>query len=63
MFYRTHRLFTGVFYMCRKNCLHGSCLAAFGVGLMIGHGLESWLLCCGGGMVLLILGFGVMRKK
>lgn len=49
--------------MCRKNCLRGCCLVAFGVGLMIGHGLESWLLCCGGGMVLLILGFGVMRKK
>lgn len=49
--------------MCRKNYLHGCCLAAFGLGLIVGHCLESWLLCCCGGTGLLIFGFCVMRKK
>ncbi len=49
--------------MCRKNCLQGCCLAAFGLGLILGHCLESWLLCCCGGSMLLILGFCVLRKK
>jgi hypothetical protein len=49
--------------MCRKNHLHGCCLAAFGFGLLVGHCLESWLLCSCGGIGLLILGFCVLRKK
>ncbi|MBQ1170554.1 MAG: hypothetical protein IIX49_06960 [Oscillospiraceae bacterium] len=49
--------------MCRRNHLHGCCLSAFGFGLLLGQCLESWLLCCGGGLGLLILGFCVMRKK
>lgn len=49
--------------MCRKNYLHGCCLLFFGLGLMVGHCVESWLLCFFGGMVFLILGFGIMRKK
>ena len=28
--------------MCRKNHLHGCCMLAFGLGLIIGHCLESW---------------------
>lgn len=49
--------------MCRKNYLHGCCLAAFGLGMLVGHCLDSWLLCSGLGLGLLILGFCVMRKK
>jgi len=49
--------------MYRKNYLHGCCLCCFGLGLILGHCLESWLLCWGGGFALLVLGFCVMRKK
>ena len=49
--------------MYRQNCLRGCCLSAFGIGLLAGHCMESWLLCCGGGLLLVILGFFVMRKK
>ncbi|MEF2836632.1 MAG: hypothetical protein U0N82_02780 [Oscillospiraceae bacterium] len=49
--------------MCRRNYLHGCCLVAFGLGLLMGHCLESWLLCCCGGIGLMILGFCVMGKK
>lgn len=49
--------------MCRRNYLHGCALAAFGFGLIVGHSVESWLLCCCGGVGLLVLGFCVMRKK
>ena len=31
-------------------------MLAFGLGLIIGHCLESWFLCCCGGICLLILG-------
>lgn len=54
---------TGGVTMCRKSHLHGCCLLAFGLGLMVGHCLESWFFCCFGGFVLIILGFCVMRKK
>ena len=49
--------------MYRKNYLQGCCLAAFGLGLMIGHSLESWLLCCGSGICLVGFGFCVLRKR
>lgn len=49
--------------MCRKTYLHGCCICFFGLGLMVGHCLESWLLSCLGGFGLLVLGFCVMRKK
>lgn len=49
--------------MCRRHYLHGCVLAAFGFGLLVGHCLESWLLCCCGGLALVVLGFCVMRKK
>ena len=38
-------------------------MLGFGLGLMIGHCLESWLLCTCGGFVFVILGFGGMRRK
>ncbi|HIR30473.1 MAG TPA: hypothetical protein IAB83_00465 [Candidatus Faecousia faecavium] len=49
--------------MCRKNHLHGCCIMAFGAGLIVGHCLESWFLCCCGGAALMILGLWVLRQK
>ncbi len=49
--------------MCRKNRLHGLCILCFGLGLIVGHCLESWLLCCGGGVVLIGFGFVVSRRR
>ena len=49
--------------MCRKNHLHGCCLMCLGFGLLAGHCLESWLLCCLGGLVLMGLGFCVIRRR
>lgn len=49
--------------MCRKNHMRGWCLAAFGLGLILGHCLESWLLCCCGGLALAALGLYVTKMK
>lgn len=49
--------------MCRKSHLHGCCVSCLGLGLILGHCLESWLLCCFGGLVLIGLGFCVMRGR
>lgn len=49
--------------MCRKSKLHGCCMLCFGLGLIFGHCLESWLLCCFGGLVLIGLGFCVTRQR
>ena len=35
----------------------------FGLGIMIGHCLESWLLSCFGGFGLLVLGLCILRRK
>lgn len=55
--------FPGGVLMCRKSHLHGWCLAAFGLGLMLGRCLDSWFLCCFGGIGLIVLGFCVMRQR
>ena len=49
--------------MCRKNQLRGYCLVLFGLGLVVGYCLENWLLCCGGGLILVILGFCTAQKR
>lgn len=49
--------------MYRKNHLHGCCVLSFGLGLMLGHCLESWFLCSFGGLVLIGIGFCVMRRR
>ncbi len=49
--------------MCRKNHLHGCCLLAFGLGLLVGYCLESWFLCCCGGVGLIVFGLCVMKQK
>ena len=49
--------------MCRKNRLHGCCLICLGIGLMLGHSLESWLVCCVGGLMLIGLGICIIKQK
>lgn len=49
--------------MCRKRYLHGCCVLCFGLGIMIGHCLESWFLSSFGGLGLILLGIVVMHKK
>lgn len=48
--------------MCRKNYFRGFCCLSFGLGMILGHCLESWLLCCGGGMGLMLLGLCIARR-
>lgn len=49
--------------MCRKKHMQGLCIIAFGLGLITGHCLESWFLCCCGGISLIIFGCMVMQQK
>lgn len=49
--------------MCRRNQLRGGVLLGIGLGLVIGYCLESWLLCCGGGVGLLLVGLCMMNRK
>ena len=49
--------------MCRKSRLHGCCILFFGLCVIVGHCLESWFLCCCGGIVLIVLGLCVMKRR
>lgn len=49
--------------MCRKNQLRGCCSLCFGLGILLGHSLESWLLCSAGGLALLFLGLVWLKKR
>lgn len=49
--------------MCRKKHLHGCCVVFFGLGLIVGHCLESWFLCAFGGLVLVGLGICIIRQR
>ncbi len=49
--------------MYRKNKLRGLCLSCFGLGLMAGHCVESWLLCWLGGVGLILLGLSLCQRK
>ncbi len=48
--------------MCRKNHLQGYSCLAFGLGMLVGHSLESWILCLLGGFALMSLGFCIARQ-
>lgn len=49
--------------MCRRNQMLAYLMVGFGLGLMIGHCMESWLICVCGGVAFLVLGFkGTWRK-
>lgn len=49
--------------MCRRSQLRGIALLAFGLGILVGHYLESWFLCSVGGAVLVILGLICLKKR
>ncbi len=49
--------------MCRRNHLRGALLLGLGLGVLIGYMLESWLLCCGGGIILLGCGVYILKPK
>ena len=49
--------------MCRRNHLLGVSILAFGLGILVGYSLESWFLCSFGGLVLIGIGFCVMRRR
>lgn len=49
--------------MCRRNHLLGCCGACFGLGLLVGCGLESGLLATCAGIGLIVLGFSFLRQK
>ena len=49
--------------MCRKKQMQGGCCLCFGLGLMVGHSLESWFLCSFGGLVLLFLGALLLKGR
>lgn len=49
--------------MCRKKCLQGCCCICFGLGLMVGFTLESWLFCCLIGLGLLFFGLVLTKQR
>ena len=49
--------------MCRRNQLLSYVMLGFGLGLIIGHSLESWLLCTCGSALFVFLGLGGMQRK
>lgn len=49
--------------MCRKKQLQGWCCLCFGLGLMVGHALESWFFCSMGGACLIFFGLFLWSKR
>ena len=49
--------------MCRKNHLLGCCVAAFGIGMLIGNLIDSGFVCICVGIGLALLGFVLRRQK
>ena len=49
--------------MCRKTHLRGCLLLGFGIGLVVGYSLDSWVLCTCGGIGLVLFGLMVLRHK
>ena len=49
--------------MCRKQTVRGLCALFFGLGLVTGYALESWLLCCLGGSGLILGGMLLLGKR
>lgn len=43
--------------------MQGGCLICFGLGLMVGHSLESWFACVCGGVALSVLGLCILKKR
>lgn len=57
-----HRLAGGVF-MCRYNFLWGGMLLAFGLGVLIGLWLEGGFFCFCFGILMMGMGYLVMKNK
>lgn len=49
--------------MYRKKYMRGCCGACLGLGMILGHCMESWLICCCGGAVLLFMGLCWMGNR
>ena len=49
--------------MCRKNQLRGCLVFGLGLGVSVGYLLASWILCCIGGIFLIVTGFCMMNRK
>ncbi len=49
--------------MCRKKYLRAWCAICFGLGVILGHCTESWMLCCGGGSAMIFLGLWLLNQK
>lgn len=49
--------------MCRKKQLQGWCVVCFGLGLVVGHALESWFLCSIGGLGLILAGLILTKQR
>ncbi len=49
--------------MCRRNQLWGCCSCALGLGVLVGSGMESGLLCLSLGIGLLLAGLSLFRRR
>ena len=49
--------------MCRKNQMRGGCMIAFGLGLLLGQWIDSAFLCILAGLMLVTLGWCVLRQR
>lgn len=49
--------------MCRRKDLHGWCMVVFGAGIFFGQCMDSWFWCGGGGLILICLGFSMLRHR
>ena len=49
--------------MCRQNQLWGCMLLAFGFGVLIGLWIQDGFLAYCFSLAMMLIGFGVMRKK
>lgn len=49
--------------MCRKNQLRACLVLGLGIGVAVGYLLDSWLLCCMGGICLIVTGLCIMNRK
>lgn len=49
--------------MCRRGKLRGWCTVCFGLGLALGHSIESWFFCCCGGFFLILFGLILVGKN
>lgn len=49
--------------MCRRNQLRGALLLGVGIGILMGYMIDSWLVCCCGGIALLCVGLWIMKQN